>query len=107
MPSTLLITNEQKQLLNLQQLIMDSASRLMIQKFKSSHPNYFKNNIGKPILIVGHSNTALEIIEAAGGTKPFATIADEEYDNLFLVTIKKNGTAKVRAMKYGTKVVKN
>jgi hypothetical protein len=35
------------------------------------------------------------------------TIADEEYDNLFLVTIKKNGTAKVRAMKYGTKVVKN
>jgi hypothetical protein len=24
-------------------------------------------------------------------------------DNLFLVTIKKNGTAKVRAMKYGTK----
>jgi hypothetical protein len=26
----------------------------MIQKFKSSHPNYFKNNIGKPILIVGH-----------------------------------------------------
>jgi hypothetical protein len=34
-------------------------------------------------------NTALEIIEAAGGTKTFTTIADEEYDNLFLVTIKK------------------
>jgi hypothetical protein len=49
-------------------------------------------------LIVGHPQL-FEIIEAAGGTKPFA---DEEYDNLFLVTIKKK-TAKVRAMKYGTK----
>jgi broad specificity phosphatase PhoE len=73
------------------------------KNLKAAIPTILKNNIGKPILIVGHSNTALEIIEAAGGTKPFATIADEEYDNLFLVTIKKNGTAKVRAMKYGTK----
>jgi hypothetical protein len=36
------------------------------------------------------------IIEAAGALKPFATVGDNEYDNLFLVTLKKNGTAKVR-----------
>jgi hypothetical protein len=102
MPSTLLITNEQKQLLNLQQLIMDSASRPMIQKFKS-HPNYFKTiseNLywyGRPFQYSSWNH------RGSRRYKPFATIADEEYDNLFLVTIKKNGTAKVRAMKYGTK----
>jgi broad specificity phosphatase PhoE len=59
------------------------------------------NNSGKNILIVGHSNTILETIEAAGGKKPIATIADEDYNNLFLVIIKRNGTIKVKAMKYG------
>jgi broad specificity phosphatase PhoE len=61
------------------------------------------NNSGETILIVGHSNTILETIEAVGGTKPFASIADEDYTNLFLVTRKGNGTIKVKAMKYGAK----
>jgi len=73
------------------------------KNLKAAIPAILERNIGKTILIVGHSNTVLETIEAAGGTKPFADIADEEYDNLFLVTIKKNGDVKVRAMKYGFK----
>lgn len=62
-----------------------------------------ESNIGKTILIVGHSNTILETIEAAGGQKPFATIADTDYNNIFLVTLKANGIIKVKAMKYGPK----
>jgi hypothetical protein len=61
MPSTLLITNEQKQLLNLQQLIMDSASRPMIQK--AAIPTILKQYRKT---YIDSSNTALEIIEAAG-----------------------------------------
>jgi c-di-AMP phosphodiesterase-like protein len=35
-----------------------------------------KNNNGKEVLIVGHSNTILESIEAAGALKPFASVGD-------------------------------
>lgn len=73
------------------------------KNLKTAIPAILERNIGKTILLVGHSNTVLETIEAAGGTKPFATIADDEYDNLFLVIIKKNGDIKVKAMKYGRK----
>ena len=82
--------------------------KLDIQSYDSRNlkeviPTIVKNNQGKTILIVGHSNTILETIEAAGGLKPFASIGDEDYDNLFLVTLKANGNTKVRAMKYGAK----
>jgi c-di-AMP phosphodiesterase-like protein len=48
--------------------------------------------MGKTVLIVGHSNTILESIEAAGALKPFASVGDNDYDNLFLVTLKKMNT---------------
>jgi hypothetical protein len=98
MPSTLLITNEQKQLTT-----NGLSIRLMIQNLKAAIPTILKTISEKIyILIVGHSIQLLKSSRQPE-VKPFATIADEEYDNLFLVTIKKNGTAKVRAMKYGTK----
>jgi broad specificity phosphatase PhoE len=71
------------------------------RSLKEAIPTIIEKNNGKTILIVGHSNTILETVEAAGGVKPFATVADEDYNNLFLVTIKSNGTVKVKAMKYG------
>ena len=71
------------------------------RNLKEAIPTILEKNNGKTILIVGHSNTILETVEAAGGVKPFTTIADEDYNNLFLVTIKANGTVKVKAMKYG------
>lgn len=85
-----------------------SDHKLTIESYDSRNlkdviPAIIEKNRGKTILIVGHSNTVLETIEAAGGLKPFATIADEDYTNLFLVTLKANGTAKVKAMKYGAK----
>lgn len=62
---------------------------------------FLEENRGKTILVVGHSNTVLETIEAMGGKKPFDTIADQDYNNLFLVTINTDGTTKVKAMQYG------
>jgi hypothetical protein len=68
---------------------------------KSSHPNYFKQYRKT---YIDSSNTALEIIEAAGVQNHLPPL---QMKNMIfiLVTIKKNGTAKVRAMKYGTKEV--
>lgn len=57
---------------------------------------------GKTLLIVGHSNTVLELIEAFGGKKPFEEIPETVYDNLFKLTI--NGDKiSVSASKYGKK----
>ena len=55
---------------------------------------------GQTVLVVGHSNTVPEIIAAlGGGSSP--DIPDNEYDNLFIVTIYKFGKAKVVKLKYG------
>lgn len=60
-----------------------------------------KENKGKYALVVGHSNTVLEMIEALGAKRPISTIADQEYDYLFLVKIHANGKTKVKVMHYG------
>ena len=58
------------------------------------------NAAGKRILIVGHSNTVLEIIEAFGAEKPVKELTDDDYDYIFEVTVK--GTkAEVKANRYG------
>jgi broad specificity phosphatase PhoE len=60
-----------------------------------------EENKGKNILVVGHSNTLLETIEALGGQRPFASIADQEYDYFFRVTIKENQQLEVEVLHYG------
>jgi hypothetical protein len=51
-------------------------------------------------LVVGHSNTVLEMIEALGG-KTNPSIKDQDYDYLFLLTISASGKTKVKVMHYG------
>ena len=57
-------------------------------QIKTLAKEWVKNAAGKNILIVGHSNTVLEIIEAFGGKKPVKELTDEDYDYLFELTIK-------------------
>jgi phosphohistidine phosphatase SixA len=47
------------------------------------------NASGKKVLIIGHSNTVLEIVEAFGGVKPIKELIEEsDYDYIFALTIK-------------------
>lgn len=55
---------------------------------------------GKNILIVGHSNTVLDIVEAFGAKKPVKELTDEDYDYLFEVTVK-GKNADVKVSRYG------
>jgi len=55
---------------------------------------------GKNILIVGHSNTVLNVIESFGGTKPVKELSDDDYDYLFTLTIKGN-KVEVKVGRYG------
>jgi phosphohistidine phosphatase SixA len=60
-------------------------------------------DFGKTILIIAHSNTIPQIIRKFGVTDyPYGDIPDNEFDNLFLITYKKE-KAKVKVMKYGAK----
>lgn len=71
------------------------------KKLNDAAAMILKENKGKCALVIGHSNTILETIEAFGAKRPIPTIEDQEYDYLFLVTIRTNGKIKVKVMHYG------
>ena len=60
-----------------------------------------KDHKGKIILVVGHSNTVPQMIGNMGASKNVAPIAENEYDNLFLVTIPWFGKTKTIRLRYG------
>lgn len=58
-------------------------------------------NKGQVVLIVGHSNSVPEIIQAFGGPA-MDEIDQTQFDNLFVLTICQPGSAKVIKLKYGS-----
>ncbi len=56
---------------------------------------------GQVIFIAGHNNTVPEIIEALGGPH-LDIIPETEYDNLYVLIVQSDGTAKLVKMKYGS-----
>lgn len=56
---------------------------------------------GKTIVIVGHSNTLLPIIETFGGKKPMKQIGENQYDLLFKLKVSPRGKASVKILRYG------
>ena len=64
-------------------LYKPSAQKALADRIKNEY-------LGKTVLIVGHSNTILEIAEAFGATRPLKELTDDDYDNLILVKIINN-----------------
>jgi phosphohistidine phosphatase SixA len=58
---------------------------------------------GQVIFIAGHNNTVPEIIAAMGGPQ-LPIIPETEYDNLYILTVQSDGSAKLLKMKYGSAV---
>jgi phosphohistidine phosphatase SixA len=56
---------------------------------------------GKTVLLIGHSNTVLETIEALGGQRPVKALSDEDYDYIFKVELKQNAPTIVKAFQFG------
>jgi 2,3-bisphosphoglycerate-dependent phosphoglycerate mutase len=69
-------------------------------KIKELAKEWAVNAKGKNLLIVGHSNTVLEIIEAFGGVKPVKELTDDDYDYLFELTIK-DKKVDIKTSRYG------
>ena len=66
----------------------------LVQKIKQEYA-------GKTVVVAGHSNTVLPLLEALGGKKPFAEIADYQYDHLFRLTLREGKEPQVEVQKYG------
>ena len=60
-------------------------------------------NAGQVVFVAGHNNTVPEIIAALGGPQ-LPIIPETEFDNLYIVTVRGNGSAKLLKMKYGSPI---
>ncbi len=56
---------------------------------------------GQTVFVAGHNNTVPEIVGALGGGN-FPVIPENEFDNMFIVSVYKFGRAKVVKIKYGS-----
>ena len=56
---------------------------------------------GKIILVVGHSNTVPALIGNMGASKRVPEIAEDEYDNIYIVSIPWFGKTKTIRLRYG------
>ena len=60
-----------------------------------------KRHKGKVILVVGHSNTLPQLMWDLGASKRVPPIAEDEYDNIYIVAIPWFGKTKTIRMRYG------
>lgn len=65
----------------------------VVRRIKTDH-------VGGVVFVAGHNNSVPAIIGALGGGN-FSIIPENEYDNMFIVTIYKSGKAKTVKLKYG------
>jgi phosphohistidine phosphatase SixA len=56
---------------------------------------------GDTVFVAGHNNTVPEIIAALGGPQ-LPIIPETEFDNLYVLTIQKDGTTKLLKLRYGS-----
>ena len=60
-----------------------------------------KEHKGEIILVVGHSNTIPDLIANLGASKKVPPIAEDEYDNIYLISIPWFGKTKTIRLRYG------
>ncbi len=60
-----------------------------------------KNHKGKIILVVGHSNTVPVLIANLGASKKVPPIQEDEYDNIYFISIPWFGKTKTIRMRFG------
>jgi 2,3-bisphosphoglycerate-dependent phosphoglycerate mutase len=78
-----------------------------IQEYPAQKPHkllieeILTNNLGKTIIIVGHSNTVPGILKSMDSNSQNITINENQFDNLFIVHHSIDGNSKVLNLKYG------
>jgi broad specificity phosphatase PhoE len=57
---------------------------------------------GTKVLVVGHSNTVMPILDALGADMPLAKLSEEDFDMIFKVTVRESGKVSLEVHYYGT-----
>ncbi len=83
-----------------------SALNLRIHNYEKDNYEQVLNEIqekykGKIILVVGHSDTLPGLMAELGASKKVPMIADNEYDNIYIVSIPWFGKTKTIRLRYG------
>lgn len=56
---------------------------------------------GQKVLVAGHSNTVLELLEALGAKRPVSALTEEDYDFFFELKIDRFGKTVLSTQRYG------
>lgn len=87
------------------------AANVNITKYDPRQPHLLasaimRDHAGRSVLVVGHSNTVPGILDALGVDKALLpTVGDDEYDSLFVVTIR-GGQVSLVHLRFGTPLTK-
>ncbi len=76
--------------------VYDAANTEMILE------TILKKHKGKIVLVIGHSDTIPVLIANLGASKKVPEIAENEYDNIYIVSIPWFGKTKTIRLRYGT-----
>ncbi|WP_299986945.1 phosphoglycerate mutase family protein [uncultured Pontibacter sp.] len=69
--------------------------------FEGLKERILQEHRGQTVVVAGHSNTLLPILEAFGAQKPFEEIQDNQYRYLFKLTVRPDNTASVEVIEFG------
>ncbi|WP_299758533.1 histidine phosphatase family protein [uncultured Pontibacter sp.] len=69
--------------------------------FQGLKKSILQNHPGQTVVVSGHSNTLLPIVEAFGAKRPVPDITEQEYDYLFKVVLTPDGSATVETDRFG------
>jgi phosphohistidine phosphatase SixA len=82
---------------------LNKITHSSIQMYSADTLNNFAARIKKQkvnTLIVGHSNTTINLLDALGVPHKVKVIPDSDYSNLFKITKKSSGKMKLEELKY-------
>lgn len=71
------------------------------EEYEAVLDTILKDHKGKIVLVVGHSNTIPGLIAELGASKKVPPIAENEYDNIYIISIPWFGKTKTIRLRYG------
>lgn len=84
----------------LAQTLKIPVNRIDAAKTESLVAQIRQKHRGETVLVAAHSNTVPEIMKALGATQPPA-IAEDDFDNLFVLSVAESGPPRVLHLRYG------
>ena len=83
---------------------LSKSINVPVQQYSNDTLENFLNavlSLGKNVVVVGHSNTILPMLDDMHLSHSITSIPDNDYSELFIVTVKNGKAVEVKETKYG------